>query len=418
MDDLTNEIVLSLQLDDLNRLLDAATPVQDQRDVTDSQLALVAYRDELALRLDFLRDRRMGRSIARAVLQDDTALREARAQENGAIRDRLTASHLGGVRHIPHPPPLIDLTDGSDDVAINGFSRFNAAPQNPGPIEIGPTTTRPLRHQPHLRSGASLAPPRSRSVSVAQPVRSRESLFGVWKTCVACNEEVSYTCAVYSPCGHDYCKDCAKQIFVNATRDEALFPPRCCRKTIPLAAVDVFLTHEFIEHFRAKSVEFTTPNRTYCSWPTCSTFIPPSSINGETAVCPKCGYWVCTMCKGATHQGRDCPEDGALKNLVATAHVTAEPNSATSVLDVGRHALVRNGTNNVSSITPTKLQTSATVLRSLSSEQHKWMRFKRCFESITTAIITTGVESDREVIATAVTMISLTLSTLATVVQR
>lgn len=320
MDDATNEVVLSLQLDDLNRLLDAITPAQVPMNAADSHLALVTYRDELALRLGFIRDRRMGRSMARAVLQDDTALREAREQENGAIRDRLTASHLARVQHISHPPPLIDLTDGSDDVAITRFARVNAALQDPNLIEIGPTSPGPLRRRhPHLRSNASLVPTRSRSVSIAKPRRDRESLFGVWKTCVACNEEVSYTCAVYSPCGHDYCKDCAKQIFVNATRDEALFPPRCCRQTIPLAAVDVFLTAEFIEHFLEKSVEFTTPDRIYCSWPTCSTFIPPSSINGEIAVCPKCEYWVCTMCKGPTHQGRDCPEDGALNNLVVTA---------------------------------------------------------------------------------------------------
>lgn len=320
MDDETSDVVLSLQLDDLNRLLDANTEAKDRRDLPDGHLALVTYRDELAMRLGFIRDRRMGRSMARAVLQDDTALRDARAQENGAIRDRLAASHLASVQDIPHPAPLIDLTDGTDDVAMTEFARVNSAMQHPDVMEIDPRPTRPIRHRGnHLRSNASLCPPRSSLVPIAEPAQDKESLFGVGKTCVACSDEVSYTSAVYAPCGHDYCKDCAKQIFVNAARDEALFPPRCCRQPIPLAAVDVFLTPEFIGHFEERAVEFTTPDRIYCAWPTCSAFIPPTSINGEIAVCIKCGYWVCTMCKGHTHQGRDCPEDQGLNNLMETA---------------------------------------------------------------------------------------------------
>lgn len=321
MDDATSDVVLSLQLDDLNRLLDATPQAKDQRDVPDGRLALVTYRDELAMRLGFIRDRQMGRSMARAVLQDDTALREARAQENGAIRDRLAASRLGRVRDITHPAPLIDLTDGSDDAAMTEFARVNAVTLHPDLIEPDPRPTRPIRHprRHHPRSGASLFPPRSSLVSTTEPAQDKESLFGVRKTCVACSDEVTYTSAVYAPCGHDYCKDCAKTVFVNAIRDEALFPPRCCRQPIPIAAVDVFLTPEFIKHFEEKSVEFTTPDRVYCAWPTCSAFIPPSSINGEIAVCSKCQYWVCTMCKGPTHQGRDCPQDGALNNLIETA---------------------------------------------------------------------------------------------------
>lgn len=320
MDDATNEVVLSLQLNDLNRLLDANAQAEDQRDVPDSRLALVTYREDLVRRLEFIRDRRMGRSIARAVLQDDTVLREARAQENGAITDRLAASHLARVGNIPHAAPLIDLTDDSDDVVITDFARVNAATQQPDLVEIDPIATRPIRHHGHnLRSGATLCPQRSSLGSMARLAQDKESLFGVGKTCIACNDEVAYTSAVYAPCGHDYCKECAKQIFVNAARDEALFPPRCCRQPIPLAAVDVFLTPEFIRHFEEKSVEFQTSDRIYCAWPTCSVFIPPSDIDSEIAVCPKCGYWVCTMCKGPTHQGRDCPEDGALKNLIETA---------------------------------------------------------------------------------------------------
>ena len=251
MDEATNDVVLSLQLEDLDRLI-GKSQWRDQENITDTdgRVALISYRDELATRLTLLREHHIETRLARVDLQDDFA--EFHADDPRSIeRQQLE-------RRFP---------------TQNGFAPFPA------------------------------------------PAVDEESLFGVQKTCVACSEEVPYVSSVYAPCGHDYCKDCAKKIFVNATRDEALFPPRCCRQQIPLAAVDVFLTPEFVAHFEAKSVEFQTADRTYCAWPTCSAFIPPSSITGETAVCLECGYWVCIHCKGRTHQGQDCPQDPALQRL-------------------------------------------------------------------------------------------------------
>lgn len=314
MDDADADAVLSLQLQDLDRLLETTPDIKDQTNMPDGRVALVTYREELATRLAFIRDRRMGRSIARAVHQDGATLQEARRNENQAIRDRRTASLIGRVRNIAYAPPVIDLTDGADDVVMTGFAALNSVPQQ-GRAEPGQGPTGPRRSQ-------RIATADSRNVFNSQPAEEapdRVTLLGVHKTCVSCSEEVPYFSAVYAPCGHDYCKDCAKIIFINSAREETLFPPRCCQQTIPLAAVDVYLTAEFIDHFKEKSIEFQTPNRIYCPWPTCSAFIPPSRINGEIAVCEKCEYWVCTMCKGATHQGRDCPEDRSLKDLIQTA---------------------------------------------------------------------------------------------------
>lgn len=314
MDDADADAVLSLQLQDLDRLLETTPDIKDQTNMPDGRVALVTYREELATRLAFIRDRRMGRSIARAVYQDGATLQEAGRNENQAIRDRRKASRIGRFRNIAYAPPVIDLTDGADDVVMSGFAALNSVPQQ-GRAEPEQGPTRPRRSQ---RVGTA----DSRNVFNSQPAEAapdRATLFGVHKTCVSCSEEVPYFSAVYAPCGHDYCKDCAKIIFINSAREETLFPPRCCQQIIPLAAVDVYLTAEFVEHFKEKSMEFQTLNRIYCPWPTCSAFIPPSRINGEIAVCEKCEYWVCTICKGATHQGRDCLEDRSLKDLIQTA---------------------------------------------------------------------------------------------------
>lgn len=83
---------------------------------------------------------------------------------------------------------------------------------------------------------------------------------------------------------------------------------------MPLAAVDVFMNADFLQYFQEKVVEYTTVDKTYCP-----AFILPNRIHGETVVCHKRSLQVCTICKGVTHQDRDCPKDTGLKERLTTA---------------------------------------------------------------------------------------------------
>lgn len=228
----------------------------------------------------------------------------------------------------PPPTPIIDLTDDADDRVMGRLATINISLSRP--VELSP--------RPRLTLGQQLRQNRSSSINTSTSTDA-EVVLGIKKRCASCNVEVPFFSAgkvlvdlnqrtstrkvlilvVYAPCGHDYCKDCIIRLFSLATREESLFPPRCCKQSIPLAAADVFFSSNFIKNFEEKSVEFSTVNRVYCAWPTCSVFIPPSHINGDTAVCPTCGFWVCTICKGPPHHGRDCPEDTALSSLIQTA---------------------------------------------------------------------------------------------------
>lgn len=67
MDDAGADAVLSLQLQDLDRLLETTQDIKDQTNMPDGCVAPMTYRDELTTRLAFVRDRRIGMSIARAV---------------------------------------------------------------------------------------------------------------------------------------------------------------------------------------------------------------------------------------------------------------------------------------------------------------------------------------------------------------
>ncbi|KAI7501662.1 hypothetical protein KC367_g2742 [Hortaea werneckii] len=137
-------------------------------------------------------------------------------------------------------------------------------------------------------------------------------------SCIACTEMVSRQDLAKVPCGHTYCHDCVSEFFTSAMTDESLFPPRCCGEPLPLEVLAPFLGKDLTSRFRAKAVEFSTLNRTYCHDVDCAAFIPPQTIKGETAQCPDCKQETCTTCKAASHLS-DCPQDTALQQVLSVA---------------------------------------------------------------------------------------------------
>jgi hypothetical protein len=75
----------------------------------------------------------------------------------------------------------------------------------------------------------------------------------------------------------------------------------------------------FIGRFLAKKIEFETPNRIYCSKPSCSTFIPPQGIKNDVVTCIRCSTLTCAVCKKAAHANSDCPDDPAAQQLLQLA---------------------------------------------------------------------------------------------------
>ncbi|KAH0007528.1 hypothetical protein KCU78_g11729, partial [Aureobasidium melanogenum] len=128
--------------------------------------------------------------------------------------------------------------------------------------------------------------------------------------CVACEEQLPPKDLILASCGHCYCESCLNMVFNAAISDESLYPPRCCAQTpIPIEHAKRFLDPEFERTFEEKGVEFNTVDRTYCSDPTCSTFIPPATIHSGTAYCWNCDKATCVVCKSPAHDEDDCPTD-------------------------------------------------------------------------------------------------------------
>ncbi|KAG1888519.1 hypothetical protein F4604DRAFT_956255 [Suillus subluteus] len=119
--------------------------------------------------------------------------------------------------------------------------------------------------------------------------------------CVICQDPI-FGAEVRAPCGHFYDIDCITNLFQSATRDESLYPPRCCRQNIPLPQVRSHLTQEVLAEFTLKAQEFGTMKRVYCVAPACSRFLGPLHEGFFTKVftCPSltCTTTTCGKCRG------------------------------------------------------------------------------------------------------------------------
>ncbi|RMY85511.1 hypothetical protein D0861_06399 [Hortaea werneckii] len=91
--------------------------------------------------------------------------------------------------------------------------------------------------------------------------------------CTACCDTKPTEETIRAPCDHAFCDQCLKRQFEGALRDEALYPPGCCKRPIAFLDVKRRLPAGLAERFEAKMEELDSKNRIYCHVPTCSTFI-------------------------------------------------------------------------------------------------------------------------------------------------
>jgi len=146
--------------------------------------------------------------------------------------------------------------------------------------------------------------------------------------CVICMDPI-YNIEVRAPCSDYYCKDCILELFESATRDESLFPPRCCRQNIPLESVRPHMTADLVKLFEAKTTEFGTLKRVYCANSTCSHFLGEQIESAfwhwfkPTFKCAAqgCGTSTCTRCKS---------------KVVDTKHICKLDDQHREVLALGR----------------------------------------------------------------------------------
>ncbi|KAI9744616.1 MAG: hypothetical protein M1818_002145 [Claussenomyces sp. TS43310] len=305
MDDPTAECILRLLYEDSLELAMASKGKGREGAVSDEELALMTYTYGLERDTSFIADRRMARSMVRAVLTDGNIVTESRSLEQAAARDREIACRLGGHETTSMDAPWkMNSEEMDEELVAKMADTYLSYP--------GHDDDHNFKYHDTVTDDESPSKAAS-SLSNGKAIRTKSRL------CVACQEYKKSAQVARAPCGHEYCRECLQDLFNSAMNDESLFPPRCCRQAINPSAVQMFLTTELVRQYEEKRIEFAMPNRTYCCAPRCSAFIRPKDIvDGDRAICHDCGMVTCTMCKALSHEG-DCPADADLQLVLDTA---------------------------------------------------------------------------------------------------
>lgn len=313
IDEETLHLVIQMQLEDLEHMKNCRKGKQKEGSLPDSDFAFETYQSELKTCEQRVSDRTMSRSIQKATRTDGKLVTVFAAQERQAERDREMALRLSRGETVNQnsfqtstnsktTSPDQDESDSDADMLRKLQQLYVSAD-----ADDDDTLDQP--------ESSSWAASRSDMNGTAKPVEVAK------EPCISCQDRFSVTKLSHCPCSHLYCHDCLRNLFEACLTDESLFPARCCGQRIPVDDHRPVLGSKLVGQFRAKEVEFSTLNRTYCHQPTCSTFVPVEFIKNDVATCPQCYYRTCIMCKGAEHRGDECGQDTATQIIL---HLAAE----------------------------------------------------------------------------------------------
>ncbi|KAL1643733.1 hypothetical protein SLS58_004748 [Diplodia intermedia] len=343
-DDETTALILRLLSEDLAVLL-AGVACKDNGNnevVNDLAYAHRLYEQEIEAQEMILSDRRMGKSIQRAVQTDGHTIDVAKVEEDTATRDHNLARALGG---LPSRP--------------NATAPAATAPKVPTAVATAECFTAALSHSANGSVGYPSADndedgdtATAGESSTQGAIRNKgKGPATTHRTCIACcSSHAFFDIATLPGCHHDYCRDCLDQLFRLSLIDESIFPPRCCRKPIAFEDVRILLSADTARDFERKKPELETPDRTYCCQPLCSTWIPPAAITqgGKVGTCPSCASRTCAVCKAEAHDGEDCPEDETTKSLLSAV----EENKWQRCYSCKRFVELNTGCYHITYVTP------------------------------------------------------------------
>jgi len=259
-------------------------------------------------------DRRLAESVALAVSQDQAIISRMQREEAIATRDHQLARKLG---NLPETRPDRNRVQQIrvENLSEN-FAKLNVSHQDVYFFdEVNDSST--ASGSGSRSTSASASGSGSSLLSKGKEVATVETVSK--KFCVICDEEHHLYDILQAPCDHYYCRFCFHDLVDASTRDESLYPPRCCQQVIPLSLADGFLEKDLLVLFQRKGVEYTTLDRTYCINVACGEFIPLECIRLGVATCPSCQQKTCSMCKNMPHIDSECPEDADEQSVDALA---------------------------------------------------------------------------------------------------
>lgn len=288
---------LTLQLEELGFVSESGKGKHPIDQPPDFEVAFASFQAELEEYKTFLGDQKLAQSIGAAVHAD------------GALIGNFTAQEIQS--HADHRF-VLQLTNDDPDMEIL-------------PSLAGAQTDRQIEDWVSTITGTMVAdsvvdfpdeeteagPSMTFAERQADTIKKLSMVF----QCVACTERRPRVTMVTANCGHRYCSDCAKSLFMRSTKDEGLYPPKCCKQVIPLALVARHMDVGELATYQLAIVEFATQDKVYCSNRSCGLFIVPDDIDSglQRANCSTCGTETCTICTHEYHRGSDCPDDPSLR---------------------------------------------------------------------------------------------------------
>ncbi|KAH7354673.1 hypothetical protein BKA65DRAFT_226754 [Rhexocercosporidium sp. MPI-PUGE-AT-0058] len=159
------------------------------------------------------------------------------------------------------------------------------------------------------------------AAQIPEPTRPAPTVESTAIECVSCLDDFAAPQMITLSC-HSYCTECFQRLISTALESETHWPAKCCLNPIPSESILPHLDSTTKTKYQQRDAEWSIPtsDRIYCTHANCSTWIPPKHVTAvrNFAKCPKCAKKTCTLCRGAYHNGSDCPQDPALQ---ATANL-------------------------------------------------------------------------------------------------
>ncbi|POS81063.1 IBR domain-containing protein [Diaporthe helianthi] len=139
-------------------------------------------------------------------------------------------------------------------------------------------------------------------------------------TCLCCYDQRA---AIKLSCQHAYCKECFRQLVLNAVQSEQYWPPKCCGRPINDIICLKSIPRRLRGVYKYKKYEYSVPadQRYYCPWPDCGVFVPEDKDN--TPYCRarcKRKHVTCKKCLGFAHLDPVyCPQNRDMEVVIKMA---------------------------------------------------------------------------------------------------
>lgn len=312
MDPETSKIIVELQLADINDLFD---DLYNETKIPsgDARTSFEIMRQDLEQQLQILEGQVLLLKILREEHENRVAFSRLLEEEKQAINDHQLAMQLVGravsdrdvTKRADYEASLCDAAECCSDEQWNMARELYTAA-----FGHQLANSAPLDGIRTAKAGDKKGPPKA-------TILGSDALT---KRC-ACMEVVSSKNTLALECkpeAHTYCRICLIDLFTSALDNTSLFPPRCCKLSIPLEICRVILPKKVVKSFDLKVEELATPNPTYCSNADCSKFIRSKDVKAGVGSCAFCKRRICSRCKSSEHKGL-CPSDPHVQLLMDVA---------------------------------------------------------------------------------------------------